>query len=755
MLNKKSLMSVLCFCVLFTQNIYSQVITEYFPEGDALKSLPLLQFSVSKENVCKMPSFDLAELQKEDYLYDGKGLFRFGKAFDVSYSLNDGTWTNVDGGRLWSMTFESSNALSLNFVFNDFFLPDSAYLYIVNKDNTELFGPVTSEATKENGVFLTNVMQGDKATIYLFEPSSQYGRASLSVKRVVHGYRESDLMKRFREAKTQPTNCTLDIACFSTYEKESDAVGLMYDSSGNYVTCGSLVMSTDYSFKPYFLTGFCCIDLAYPPLDGVLSDAEKASVGNSAFIFRYKHSSCNGSSYITSSTYNGATFKAASHDSDFALLEINHDLKSNTDLSWLGWDRSTSTTPQSGACIHHTNGGPMEIAFDYDAFQTGTYPNHGSNCFWVVEFDDGVTKLNANGSPLLNGLKRVVGQLTGRGSYDATMSYCEQPQVYFGKFSKSWTGNGTNDTRLSNWLNPISSSQTTMDSYRAPYISGPSTLSGTCDYSIANLPSGFSVSWSYVLNSGSNVTFQPNVPQTNQCRLINSNLNMTDITLHADIYMGSTLTVSLTKNVSYTPPYIGTYSQTDNYNSNHIWDIPTTNFYEGDILLCRPKCNIYLHSSLFVGTTVSYSGDSPVYWSNDNNGNITLRYAYSASTWKYTTITASSGGNELCRFYINVIPANSMILGNPMLDIECVGNILNLTIGEKNTDSSELKSISDENGDINWNLTVTDIQTGRQIYSGIVEGWSKSLNTTGWTSGVYAIQAQIGNNIIVQKQVIK
>lgn len=753
MLKKKSLMSVLCFCVLFTQNIYSQVITEYFPEGDALKSLPLLQFSVSKENVCKMPSFDLAELQKEDYLYDGKGLFRFGKAFDVSYSLNDGTWTNVDGGRLWSMTFESSNALSLNFVFNDFFLPDSAYLYIVNKDNTELFGPVTPEATKENGVFLTDLMQGDKATIYLFEPSTQLGNASLSVIQVVHRYRKSDLMKGFLEIKTMPENCTLDIACFPNYEKESDGVGYIFGS--NYAACGSLVMSTDFSFKPYFLTAFRSLDIDPNSPDSVLSDAEKAVVGNMAFKFRYKHSSCNGSSLTTSYTYNGATFRAASYDSDFALLEINHNLRLNTNLTWLGWDRSTSTTPQSGACIHHPDSGPMEIAFDYNVFTTGTHYNHGTNCFWLVEFDDGITRYDTFGAPLLNESKRIVGQWTGPFPYDPSLSFCEQPQVYFGKFSKSWTGNGTNDTRLSNWLNPISSSQTTMDSYRAPYISGPSTLSGTCDYSIANLPSGFSVSWSYVLNSGSNVTFQPNVPQTNQCRLINSNLNMTDITLHADIYMGSTLTVSLTKNVSHTPPYIGTYSQTDNYNSNHIWDIPTTNFYEGDILLCRPKCNIYLHSSLFVGTTVSYSGDSPVYWSNDNNGNITLRYAYSASTWKYTTITASSGGNELCRFYINVIPANSMILGNPMLDIECVGNILNLTIGEKNTDSSELKSISDENGDINWNLTVTDIQTGRQIYSGIVEGWSKSLNTTGWTPGVYAIQAQIGNNIIVQKQVIK
>ena len=46
MMNKKELLSVLCFCFFLTQSIYSQVITQYFPEGDALKSLPLLNSSV-------------------------------------------------------------------------------------------------------------------------------------------------------------------------------------------------------------------------------------------------------------------------------------------------------------------------------------------------------------------------------------------------------------------------------------------------------------------------------------------------------------------------------------------------------------------------------------------------------------------------------------------------------------------------------------------------------------------------------------
>lgn len=139
--------------------IFAQVETRYFKEGYASKELRKAMHT--NENVISMPSFDIEALRKEDIERDKKpGLFRFGKGFNVSYSLVDGQWEETDGGRLWTMTFESKDALSLNFVFNDFYLPKGAELYIINKNETVLYGPVTSDAITENGVFLTDIIEG-------------------------------------------------------------------------------------------------------------------------------------------------------------------------------------------------------------------------------------------------------------------------------------------------------------------------------------------------------------------------------------------------------------------------------------------------------------------------------------------------------------------------------------------------------------------------------------------------------------------
>lgn len=126
---------------------YSQVETRYMNKGEAAKLInkPICSTGVIKE----MPPFNLAQLEKEDAERDStESMFRFGKLFDVFYTLADGQWEDVDGGRMWSMTFKSEGALSLNFVFNDFRLPKGAELYIINKEETVLFGPVTKESKK-------------------------------------------------------------------------------------------------------------------------------------------------------------------------------------------------------------------------------------------------------------------------------------------------------------------------------------------------------------------------------------------------------------------------------------------------------------------------------------------------------------------------------------------------------------------------------------------------------------------------------
>ena len=92
----------------------AQVETNYYSKSEASHGI----FKYSRKNtiVKTMPSFDLEKMQKEDAEMEGEDVpYRFGKGFDVSYSFDDGQWENVEGGRLWTISFKSDGAISLNF----------------------------------------------------------------------------------------------------------------------------------------------------------------------------------------------------------------------------------------------------------------------------------------------------------------------------------------------------------------------------------------------------------------------------------------------------------------------------------------------------------------------------------------------------------------------------------------------------------------------------------------------------------------
>ena len=443
-----------------------------------------------------MPSFNKEQMLEEDKMNEGKDYpFRFGKGFDINLTLLDGTWSDVDGGYLWSLEFESSGAYSINFIFNNFYLPEGAYLYIGNTEGTMLYGPVTSKENTKEGLFLTDLIIGDKVTIYLFEPQNKLGLSTLSITKVIHAYKNIFTNKTYGSYGASG-NCNNDILCFPEWSKESDAVALVLLASGTELCSGSLLISTNYSFNSYFLTAFHCID---NNRNSELSQQEISNSQNWLFKFQYKKSACNGNSPTYGITYNSATFRAAWNTSDFALMELNTSLVGDSRFSWLGWNRS-GNNPTSGVRIHHPSGDVMKISFDNNNItlnnQILSWPINLTspiNTHWTVNWDSGVTEGGSSGSPLFNQNKRVIGQLNG-GNSSCTSTDLRD---WYGCFHRSWIGGGTDATRLSNWLDPINSGLLTTNTSKFPSISGPSSLcynqSGT--FSINNLPTGATVSW--------------------------------------------------------------------------------------------------------------------------------------------------------------------------------------------------------------------------------------------------------------------
>lgn len=532
---------LLVLLVMLEQVVFSQVVIEY-ANGNLIPLPKIIQANSTKSRTYKMAAFDVEKLIKEDKELEGMDIpYRFGKGFDTSFSLEDGIWKNVEGGRLWTISFESKGALSLNFIFDKFALPKGGTLHILNQEQTVCYGPVTSEAIPKNGHFMTDVIYGSNVSIYLFEPSEHTGESSLIIKRIVHGYRnvpytniESD------RSLNESAPCNIDVACHPQYSNEAKAVGLVLLANGEEWCSGSLLMTTDFSLKPYFLTAFHCIDSSQ---NGFLSDSEISASQNWMFKFNYMKASCGGGSVINGYSYNAAIFRAAWKDTDFALMEINHNLSQYEGRhSWLGWDRS-GNAPTNGAGIHHPAGDVMKISISESPFVSSYWNSGISNTHWKVTWDEGITQGGSSGSPLLDQNKRVVGQVHGKLEIDIPYfsTFCDRLITRYGKFSKSWTGGGTNNTRLSNWLDPINTGSTTMNSLSIIKISGCNSFCSTATFQVENFPTGCTVHWSV----------------SNNCAQIVSGQGTESVTLQRN-YDGWT---TLTATISYNGTVIKTLSK--------------------------------------------------------------------------------------------------------------------------------------------------------------------------------------------------
>ena len=524
--------------------------------------------------------------------------YRFGKGFDVSYSFDDGQWENVEGGRHWTISFKSDGAISLNFIIDNFYLPEGAKLYIENQDETVLYGPVTSCALpKKYDSFLTDIIPGEQSTFYLYEPIEKEGESKLTIKRVIHGYRGISFDKSYGVVDGS-SPCNYDVACQPTYDKESKAVALVLLSNGSELCSGSLLMNTNLTFVPYFLTAFHCIDT---DKNDSLSDSEKNNAENWMFKFYFKKLSCNGSTLSTSYTYNKADFCSAWYFTDFALMKIKGNVSQNSSLVWLGWDK-TFVTPSSTACIHHPEGDVMKISIDNDA--ATSYSDHGgTNNFWQVNFDYGIAQHGSSGSPLLNSNKRVVGQLLG-GPHPSNI--CDWTLKRYGKFNYSWIGGGHSYDRLCDWLDPNGLCLSTMDGSYPLFLTGPSNVcsNSTGTYTIENLPSGYTVNWYFTNGNG---TVAPNIQSSGNTCTITNNLSQAYMgTLNADIYYNSTLLRTLyMENLKFYSGFYGVYS------SGSVTNQP---FYPLSPIWVTKGNSILLKSINMIYKNVSYSVTTPSTW---------------------------------------------------------------------------------------------------------------------------------------------
>jgi len=443
--------SILFIIYIFSFTSYSQVTNEGIPVS--------WQLNLDNDNIpaVNLPSFDIDRVRAEDEINDRKfdAPWRFGYMHSVDYGFEDGVWTTLENGdRIWRLMVKSDNALSLNFIFDDFYMPEGGYIFLYNNQKSDLLGAYDSRQNQDSGMLGTWLVEGESVWIEYFEPIESYNQGRLHLAKATHGYRNAET---FNQAKglNDSGNCNLDVDCsigddwsdLKDHNKRSAGILL---SGGSGFCSGALINNTENDGTPYFLTANHCY----------------SNPASWAFRFGWISpntvcaTSANSSNGPTNMTLSGASLRARDAGSDFALVEINQNIPAEWDRVYAGWDRS-GNTPDFTVGIHHPSGDVMKVCRDNDqpiqAVNAGaqTWEITGLGSGWEL----GVTEPGSSGSPLFDPEGRIIGQLFG-GAAACSGTVDNNAYDYYGRMDVSWNGGGSSSSRLSDWLDPNGSGTT-------------------------------------------------------------------------------------------------------------------------------------------------------------------------------------------------------------------------------------------------------------------------------------------------------
>jgi Trypsin. len=451
---------IIISCFTFCISVLAQNSTK---ESPISYNRDVPQFKKNDKTVKSLPSIDISKLLKEDEEDEVKGNPpRFGYRHKVDYNLdNSGEWVILDNGdRIWRLNINCPNSKSINLLYDKFWIPEQAKLFIYNNEKTHSIDAITSinnngEKNKPMGN-ATGLVYGNSITLEYFVPKDVSDIGVISIAYVVHGYKYILLPNETTESYSSSGDCQVNVNCTegANWKNEKNAVAMIL-INGYRMCTGSLINNTSNDYRPLFLTANHCLDGG----DAVSSP----NLSHWSFYWHYETPYCNNSSYEPSfKTTVGAKILANNSYSDFALLELTQDPQSVSGITpyYLGWDY-TSNVASGGVGIHHPSGDVKKIAtLNHSTASSGVYWQH----YWDGTTNGySVTEGGSSGSPLINSSRRVVGQLYGGSSINC--SNPSQDLAMYGKFNLSWTGNGSSDNKrkLQPWVDPIGKNPYTFD----------------------------------------------------------------------------------------------------------------------------------------------------------------------------------------------------------------------------------------------------------------------------------------------------
>lgn len=399
------------------------------------------------------------------------------------FKLADPTKVNLDIPKLIKWTFDKefaygkftlklSGALSTSISFDKFYLPKNTELFVYNENGKMITGPVTEKENNKNGIWGSWVYQGELITVEIKTPIVSMKELILHSDNVAYGYKE--IYKSIKVGGFGTSGpCNINVICplGNGWEGERNSVSTILSANGGEFCTGSLIMNTCGTSTPYYLTANHCFEQG------------NSNVPGWRFAFQAWSTTCPNPGVNTNGVmYNGATLRARNAASDFCLVELNQTPPANSGLHYAGWNRS-ATPALNATGIHHPRGDLMKISRANNPVTVGSFDgttNQHWQATWspqnngVGQIVTAITEGGSSGSPLFDENRRIIGQLHGGPSFCGST----QPWDFYGRFDLSWTGGGTNTTRLSNWLDPTATNALTTNTTNVSALPNTITPSG-------------------------------------------------------------------------------------------------------------------------------------------------------------------------------------------------------------------------------------------------------------------------------------
>ncbi len=421
-------------------------------------------------DVIMLSPLDFGLIAQQDSINDLDKSMPWRYGIEILLDLNlqrGGLWTTLpNGGKIWRATIHSQGAINLSVNFNDFYLPDGSRLQLYNQDRTDVTRTYNNSQNRINGQLGTWFVEGDIIWIEYYQPPGTKETPRLQLNSVIHGYRMGNLSATIDGLRglEDSGDCNFDVNCpiGSDFDAKKDlvkkAVALLNLGNG-YLCSAALVNNTKNDKTPYLLTANHCLENSSPALWSVrfnwVSPTPVCGTGEASGDLQ------------TNFTISGADLKANNNKSDFALVQLFEHIPDSWDVAFAGWDNS-DVDPLFEVGIHHPNGDIMKICRDDSGAQkvdaNGTQVwligggAHGTGNGWEI----GTTESGSSGSPLFDENGRIIGQLYAGQSACIGLENNQEYDIY-GRFGISWNTGNTPESRLIDWLDPINSGHTTIE----------------------------------------------------------------------------------------------------------------------------------------------------------------------------------------------------------------------------------------------------------------------------------------------------